>query len=147
MPYDWAGFFKQRIATIQPRAPLRGITGAGYRLTYTDQEPAIEKARDDQAKQIDERFSLGLIVSTDAKSDGRGWSADRLRAALGNHKGVSTALELIVADGDFFKTVHIDAHEGLRYPHLVRDASQPDELQKIYAPRTPTSFEKARSTS
>jgi predicted metalloprotease with PDZ domain len=174
VPYDWAGFFKQRIATIQPRAPLGGITGAGYSLTYTDQEPAIEKARDDQAKQIDERFSLGLIVSTDAKSDGvirdvltdsaafraglapdmrivavdgRGWSADRLRAALGNHKGVSTALELIVADGDFFKTVHIDAHEGLRYPHLVRDASQPDELQKIYAPRTPTSFEKARSTS
>jgi predicted metalloprotease with PDZ domain len=163
VPYDWAAFFKQRIATIQPRAPLGGITGGGYKLTYTDKESALEKARDDQAKQIDERYSLGLIVSTDTKSDGmihdvltdspafraglapdmrivavdgRGWSADRLREALGRHKDGSAPLELIVANGDFFQTVRVDAHEGLRYPHLVRDPSQTDEVQKIYAPRT-----------
>jgi predicted metalloprotease with PDZ domain len=173
-PYDWAGFFKQRIATIQTRAPLGGITGAGYKLAYTDKESAIEKARDDQAKQIDERFSLGVIVSTDGKSDGvihdvltdspafraglapdmrivavdgRGWSADRLREALGNHKSGSTPLELIIANGDFFKTVHIDAREGLRYPHLIRDPSQPDELRKIYAPRTFTPSGQAPSAA
>jgi len=26
-PYDWAGFFRERVASVQPRAPLGGITG------------------------------------------------------------------------------------------------------------------------
>jgi hypothetical protein len=43
---------------------------------------------------------------------------------------------MIVSNGDFFSTLHVDAHDGPRYPHLVRDPSVPDELTKIYAPRT-----------
>jgi hypothetical protein len=70
--------------------------------------------------------------------DGRRWSADVLHDAMQRHKGGTTPLELIVTNGDFFKTVQLEAREGERYPHLVRDPSVPDELVKIYAPRTYT---------
>jgi len=163
VPYDWAGFFKERIATIQPHAPLGGITGGGYKLVYTDKESDLEKGRDAAQKQVDARFSIGLVIGTDGDGDGairdilvnspafraglatdsrivavdgRRWSPDILAEALKRHKGGSTPLELIVSNTDFFSVVHIDASSGVRYPHLVRDPSSPDELQKIYAPRT-----------
>jgi predicted metalloprotease with PDZ domain len=159
VPYDWAGFFKERIATIEPRAPLGGITGAGYHLAYTDVESDLEKGRDGFAKTSDERWSIGAILSDDGTVkdiltdspafraglapdmkivavDGRRYSSDELESALRRHKGGTTPLEMIVTNGDFFSVVHVDAHDGPRFPHLVRDPGVPDELAKIYAPRT-----------
>ena len=163
VPYDWTTFFNERIATVAPRAPLGGIVGGGYTLTYTDHESDLEKGRDAGSKLDDERFSIGAIISTDGASDGsirdvltaspafraglapdmrivavdgRRWSSDVLHDALVRHKGGTTPLELIVSNGDFFTTVRLDAHEGPRYPHLVRNPSVPDELAKIYSPRT-----------
>jgi predicted metalloprotease with PDZ domain len=169
VPYDWAGFFKARIATVQPRAPLNGITAGGYKLVYTDKESDLEKGRDMAQKQIDERYSIGMIIGTDGNEgcggdggicdiltdspafraglapgtkiiavDGRRYSADTLRDALRRHKDGTTPLQLIAANGDFFQTVEVDAHDGLRYPRLERDPAVPDELAKIYAPRTYT---------
>lgn len=171
VPYDWAGFFKARIATIEPHAPLDGITNGGYKLIYTDKESDLEKARDAASKQVDERYSIGMMVATDGNPnctsemgtdgvicdvltdssafraglapgmkivavDGRKWSPEALHDALRRHKGPSAPLQLIVANGDFFKIVNVDAHDGPRYPHLERDPSVPDELAKVYAPRT-----------
>ena len=45
-------------------------------------------------------------------------------------------MQLIVANEDFVKPVQVTATQGERYPHLVRVPGTPDELQKIYAPRT-----------
>jgi predicted metalloprotease with PDZ domain len=161
--YDWAGFFKDRIDTIAPHAPLDGITGGGYKLVYTAKESELEKGRDAARHQLDESFSLGMILGTDARTDGsirdiltnspafnaglapdmkivavdgRAWSSEVLHDAMVAHKGGSTPLQLIVSNGDFFKVVQLDASEGERFPHLERDASKPDELQKIYAPLT-----------
>ncbi|MBD5653826.1 MAG: M61 family metallopeptidase [Candidatus Eremiobacteraeota bacterium] len=162
VPYDWAGFFKARIASIEPRAPLGGVTGGGYKLVYSNVESDYQKAANENAKVVDARFSLGLTISTDGDSngrildvltqgagyraglapdmriiavDGRKWSGDALNDALRSHKGGSTPLEMIVTSDDFYKVVKIDASAGERYPHLVRDAG-PDELAKIYAPKT-----------
>src|SRR6185312_10694498 len=35
VPYDWAGFFHDRVAKINPRADLDGIERGGYKLVYT----------------------------------------------------------------------------------------------------------------
>jgi predicted metalloprotease with PDZ domain len=164
VPYDWAGFFKARIATIAPRAPLGGITNGGYKLVYTDTESDYDKASETNEKRLDERFSLGLTVSTDGDAngrindvltqglgfkaglapnmtivavDGRKWSGEALRDAVRAHKGGATPLELIVSNEDFFKVVRIDVRDGERFPHLVR-TDGPDELAKIYAPKTYT---------
>jgi len=45
-------------------------------------------------------------------------------------------LELEVANGNFTIPHKLDYHEGIKYPHLVRDPSRPDLLQTIASPRT-----------
>jgi len=45
-------------------------------------------------------------------------------------------LEFTVANGKASTVVPLDYHAGLKYPHLVRDPSKPDLLQRILAPRT-----------
>jgi len=40
-------------------------------------------------------------------------------------------MELIVENGGYFKTVNVDYHGGLKYPHLERTATQRDVLTTI----------------
>jgi len=159
VPYDWAGFFKQRIATVQPRAPLGGITGGGYTLTYGAQS-AFQKDAESNGKHIDARYSIGLTVSTDdgmigdvvgdgiayragvppgAKIialDGRKFSADRFHETLKAHAGSTAPLELLVSYDDVFTTYRLDASGGERYPRLERTPGKPDLLERVYAPKT-----------
>jgi predicted metalloprotease with PDZ domain len=44
-------------------------------------------------------------------------------------------LELLVANGNARAMHHLDYRGGLRYPHLIRDASKPDLLRDIVTPR------------
>jgi hypothetical protein len=42
-----------------------------------------------------------------------------------------------VRDFDTFRTVRLDYHGGLRYPHLERVEQTPDRLSAILAARVP----------
>jgi hypothetical protein len=42
---------------------------------------------------------------------------------------------LLVKNFDEYKTVRIDYHDGLKYPHLVRDTSKPDTLSTLLKAR------------
>ena len=46
-----------------------------------------------------------------------------------------TPIELIIKSGDRYRVAKIDYHEGLRYPHLERDASTPARFDDIVAAR------------
>ncbi len=162
-PYDWAGFFKKRVATAQPRAPLGGIVGGGYNLAYSDKASDFFKAAEGERKSINAMYSIGAIISTDGDSagriedvrtdstafaaglaphmrvvavDGRKFGADVFHAAMRAHADGKTPLQMIVSNEDYYRVVSIDARGGERFPHLVRDPSKPDELAKIYAPKT-----------
>jgi len=67
--------------------------------------------------------------------NGYAFDADRLKAAIRAAAHATDALELIVREGDRFRSVRIDYHGGLRYPHLVRDAARPALLDEILEPR------------
>ncbi len=161
VPYDWKAFFDKRIAEVQPRAPLGGIENGGYSLVYTEKPNELDKHQAEIGKNhtIDARYSLGLRLAEDGTVlnivqhssafeaglapgwkilaiDGRKFDDDTLKDALAAHKGRTTPMELIVANGDFFRTIAIDASSGERYPHLVRNAAIEDRLAPIYAPRT-----------
>jgi hypothetical protein len=41
----------------------------------------------------------------------------------------------MVKEFDRYRTVSIDYHGGLRYPHLQRIEGTPDRLSAIFAPR------------
>ncbi|MFN2529873.1 MAG: M61 family metallopeptidase [Pyrinomonadaceae bacterium] len=159
-PYDWRSFFNTRVISIEPRAPLGGITNSGWRLVYTDIQSEYQKAMESASRSADLSYSLGLRLTEEGTiSDvipgmpatevglapgmkiiavgGRGYSLDRLRKALKDRKTSRSPLELTAQNGDFLKTFRIDYHGGERFPHLERDGSKPDLLQQIIDPLQP----------
>ena len=67
--------------------------------------------------------------------DGEAYSAQRLNQVIAAAKANPRPIELLVRQADRLRTVGIDWREGLRAPHLVRDANAPDLLGAILAPR------------
>jgi len=67
--------------------------------------------------------------------NGRRFSNDEMKRAIAATKASPTPLELIVENGSYFKTVRIDYHGGLRYPHLERATDTPDVLAAIATAR------------
>ena len=156
-PYDWASFLHARLDSHGPGAPLDGLARSGWRLAYTDTQSAMQKAADTGRKVTDLTFSLGLAVSSDGTVRSVLWGGPAFRAGLapGNKleavgglasdtpdalvdavtaaRGDTAPLELLVRDGARFRTVRIDYHGGLRYPHLERIAGTADMLAEILA--------------
>lgn len=67
--------------------------------------------------------------------NGRKYDFDRLLRAIGNARDRSKRIELLLDDGDFYRTVILDYHGGVRHPRLERLQGQPDLLSEILAPR------------
>jgi len=66
--------------------------------------------------------------------NGKEYSGDGLRAAITAAKGTNEPIELLIQNGDYYKSYKVDYHEGLKYPHLVRDETKPDLLSDILRP-------------
>ena len=158
-PYDWSAFLRERVDGVGRPAPLDGLRRGGYRLTYTDTPSDILKASDQFRKHVNLFFSIGLVIddkdgtilevrwdsaafkakltesSVILAIDGIAYDADVLKDAIRSAKDTQRPIELIVKTGDRFRVVSVDYHEGLRYPHLERDASMPARLDDIYTAR------------
>ncbi|MEO5560060.1 MAG: peptidase M61 [Dokdonella sp.] len=154
---DWTSFLRQRIDAHAP--PLDGIAASGWKLAYTDTPSAYQKAMETNRKVIDYATSIGITVSTkdgritDVRWDGpafkagiapsgnlvavngREFKSERLKDAVAAAKGGGAPIELLIKNGDQYKTVRIDYHDGLKYPHLERIAGTIDRLNAILAPR------------
>ena len=65
--------------------------------------------------------------------NGREFSTDRFKDAMTAGKG-GTPIELLVKNGDIYRTFRIDYRDGLKYPHLERIAGSDDRLGAILAP-------------
>jgi predicted metalloprotease with PDZ domain len=156
-PYDWRTFFTTRLNSLDPHAPLGGITNSGWRLIYNDVESDYQKALEEARKSADFSYSLGLRLNEDGgigdvvpgmpaaeaglgpgmkivDVNGRAYSLEGLREALHEGKATRTPLELTVQNVDFSKTYKIDYQGGDRFPHLERDSSRADLLQQIIKP-------------
>jgi predicted metalloprotease with PDZ domain len=156
-PYDWAAFLHTRLDSHGPGAPLDGLTRGGYRLVYNDSE--TEFFRSSEGGATDLSFSLGLIASptgaiTDVLWDGPvfkagivpgmqviavngfAYDSDRLKSAVREAFGAGPGFDLLIKKGIAYRTVRIDYHEGLRYPHLERLANEPARLDDILAPKS-----------
>jgi predicted metalloprotease with PDZ domain len=158
-PYDWSAFLRERLDGIARPAPLDGLRRGGYKLVYTDTPSDILKASDQYRKHVNLLYSLGVVIDdkdgtilevrwdsaafnaklTESSSilaiDGVAYDADVLKDAIRSAKNTQRPIELIVKTGDRFRVVNVDYHDGLRYPHLERDASGPARLDDILSPR------------
>jgi predicted metalloprotease with PDZ domain len=158
-PYDWAGFLRDRLTTKAAHAPLNGIEHGGYKLVYTDVPGAIIQAREAVNGDAQAWWTLGMNVGSDGRIEdvlvgsvsdkaslgpgmqlvavnGRQFSVSLLGDAINDAKGNTTPIELIVVNTGYYKVVHLDYHEGLRFPHLVRVDGTPDLLDEILKPMT-----------
>lgn len=154
---DWAGFLRDR---VEGRVPLTGgLEAAGWRLVYRDQPNAMAKARAGKPNaQADFVYSLGLSIGKDGTVGEVRWDSPAFNAGIGTGativavddqayskelladaitaaKAGTAPIRLLVKDADRFRTVAIDYHGGLRYPHLERIEGAPDLLTAIHAPR------------
>ena len=128
-PYDWAAFLHLRLDSIAKPAPLDGLRRGGYKLIYNDgsvsqviwDSPAF-KAKLTEGAQI-------LAIN------GAAYSAEVLKDAIRSAKGTKSPIELIVKIGDRFMVARLDYHDGLRYPHLEREAPEPPRLDEILTAR------------
>jgi predicted metalloprotease with PDZ domain len=153
-PYDWRGFWTERLTNHGPGAPLGGIDGSGWKLTYDETPSDLLTSAGGMFHFVPSAFALGLELREDggvtdtiegdvaAKAgigpgmkvvavNGRRFSPELLRDGIKAAKGNSTAIELLVENTDYYKTYKLDYHGGEKYPHLVRDDSRPDLLSEI----------------
>jgi predicted metalloprotease with PDZ domain len=157
-PYDWRGFWTERLTNHGPGAPLTGIERSGWKLVYDEDPSELVKARKRELREVNAEYSIGLLLDENgnivdtvegmlaAKAgigpgmkvvaiNGQRFTADRLSDALKAGKNSSGPLELLVENTDYFRTYKLDYHGGEKYPHLVRDESKPDVLTEINTAR------------
>ncbi|HWW27637.1 MAG TPA: peptidase M61 [Caulobacter sp.] len=159
VPYDWASFLKTRIEGLSEHAPLDGLTRGGYKLVYTDTPTDYFKAAETKTKSTNLNYSLGIAVGKDGVLSGVNWDSPAFKAGLTagetivavngtaySDDGVKDAVkatakadappvELLVKDGERYRTVKIDYHGGLKYPRLERIEGTPARLDDIYSAR------------
>ncbi len=153
-PYDWRGFWTERLTNHGPGAPLGGIEGSGWKVVYDETPSEMESSAESLYHFVDAAYSIGLDLRDDggitdtiegmpsAKAgigpgmkvvavNGRKFSVEVLHDALKAGKNSSEPLALLVENTDYYKTYLLDYHGAEKYPHLVRDESKPDLLSEI----------------
>ena len=157
-PYDWRSYLERRVYAIAPEAPLDGITKGGYRLIFTDKPTNWTMVSEKARKAMDLTYSGGLVVGHDGKVgsvlwdsaafnsgitigaeivavNGRKLDMDALKQAIKDAAGTGPAPELLIHDGDVYRTVRLDWHGGLRYPRLEKVSKGEGTLDALLAPR------------
>ncbi len=159
-PNGWSGFLRTRLDAVGPDAPtpLGGIERGGYRLVWRDTPNAYSRALNAELSRNDFQYSLGLSVSNANRITAVRWDSPAFEAGLRSGweivavngrtaspavladaitaaKGNTTPIEMMLRNGERFRTIRFDYHDGLRYPHLERIEGTPDRLGDILAPR------------
>lgn len=156
-PYDWRGFWTERLTNHGPGAPLGGIEGAGWKVAYNENRSDMIRAWEDDRHEINAEFSVGISVKEDGEIvdtvegmdaahagigpgmkivavNGRRFNFQVFRDALAAGKNSSEPLQLLVENTDYFKIFKLDYHGGEKYPHLTREESKADTLTDIIRP-------------
>ncbi|HEY8011991.1 MAG TPA: peptidase M61 [Rudaea sp.] len=158
---DWASFLRARVEATHPPL-LDGIAGVGWKLVYTDQQSGFEKQYDSRPEPARHLYnfawSIGLTltdkgqindvrwngpafkagVSTGATLvavNGHAYTSDILKEAITAAKDGKAPIQLLLKYQSEYRTIPVDYHDGLQYPHLVRVEGTPDYLSQIIAAR------------
>jgi predicted metalloprotease with PDZ domain len=153
-PYDWRGFWNERLSSHGPGAPLGGIEATGWKIVYDENRTPMMRAWEDDHRTLNAAFSVGLIIKENGDIEdtiegmdaahagigpgmkilavnGRRFMPQVFRDALYQGKNASQPLQLLIENTDYFRTFSIDYHGGEKYPHLVREESKPDTMTEI----------------
>ena len=155
-PFDWGGFFRDRVYDVDPKVPENGFTQGGYKLVYNDVQSEWMKHMD-PTRGASFATSLGFDTDGEGKIDDVWWNglafkagvvpdmqlqavndqkytATVLREAIVAAEKTSNPIKLLLKSGDQFLTINLDYHGGSRYPHLERVEGTEDRLDAVLAP-------------
>jgi predicted metalloprotease with PDZ domain len=153
-PHDWGKFLRAHLDKVGGDAPLGGIARGGYRLVYNDTPTDFFKAAEARRRITDLTYSLGIVIGREARItdvlwegpafksgltvgtqivavNGLSFDADRLKLFVKNANTAKEPIEFIVKNGERYRTIRVDYHEGLRYPHLERAGTGEARLDAI----------------
>ena len=156
--YDWAKFLRERLDSHGPGAPLAGLERAGWKLGWSDKPSEMFKASEAYRKNENYSYSLGLSVGKGGKIDsvrwgglafeaglapelslvavnGRAYKAEVMNEALTAAKTSKAPIQLLVREGEVYRTVAITYSDGPRYPTLERVEGTEDRLTPLLTAR------------
>src|SRR5262249_47617569 len=162
--YDWDGFFKKRVYSVQSDLTAAGFEAMGWRIVY-DATPndvmtqVFLSSTSPDAMPLDLAASIGLVVKKESIADvvpgspadkaglmpeakilavnGRAFSVDVLKDAVSDTlHGVP--LDITVNNRGLVQRFTLDYAGGPRYPHLQRIPDRPDLLTEFGKPRRST---------
>jgi predicted metalloprotease with PDZ domain len=157
-PYDWTTFLRSRLDGHGPGAPLDGLARGGYTLVYTETPTDYFKSSEQRRGSTDLTYSLGMALGRDGQLtsvlwegpaykmgltigtqviavDGTAYTSDLVKNAVAKAKNSNAPIELLVKNGDRYRTIQFQYHSGLRYPRLERAAGTLARLDQIFQAR------------
>jgi len=158
-PYDWRGFWTERLTNHGPGAPLGGVEGSGWKVVYDEIPSEMLTGSASMNRTVPAALAFGLLLNEDgtisdvteglpaAKAgigpgmkliavNGRRWMPEVVHAAIKTAQGNVLPIELLVENGQFFQTYSVSYHDGDKNPHLERASGQPDVLDVMLHPLT-----------
>jgi predicted metalloprotease with PDZ domain len=156
-PFDWRSFFRERLESVDPHAPVAGIRGGGWGVVYNEEPNVMIAAEQDASGKGDFTSSLGLVVKPDGTIEdaipgmpanqaglspymkivgvsGQQFSVEDLKRAIQESKASSAPISVIVSNTGKIETHEINYRDGLRSPHLERVDGVTDYLGEILKP-------------
>ena len=156
-PFDWRGFFIDRVYKAQERAPLGGIAGGGWRIVYNDTPNLAAELDYDRTNYANMMYSIGLLASSDGtildinpdlaagkaglapgmaiqRINNEEYSVEEMQRVVAETKDRETTIKVVASFGSRAETFNITYQGGARYPHLVRDLTRTDYLSGITKP-------------
>ncbi|MHB8636143.1 MAG: M61 family metallopeptidase [Fimbriimonadaceae bacterium] len=155
-PYDWAGMLRNRVYQLQPQLSQEAFSLAGWKLVYNSTPNSMDGKVESGPGRARLSSSVGLVVSgvgvigdviPDSPADkallcpgmtilavnGAKFSLPALIRAV-RESPTTKAITLTVNYKESVRAVTVAYAGGLRYPHIVRDESQPDRLSDLLTP-------------
>ena len=65
VPYDWRGFWTERLTNHGPGAPLGGIEGSGWKVVYNESPSEMECGGECTSHFAGVRYSIGIDLRED----------------------------------------------------------------------------------
>ncbi len=159
---DWRGILREQLDGVRGAIvdPETELAQTGWKLGWSAKPGAYFTSYEKAAKQTLLSFSLGLAVANDGgRVSGVVWDSPAFRAGVAPGMTIvavdgiaySTSLlkdtvaasaqrtapiELLLRDGERFRTVRVEYRGGARYPVLERVEGRVDRLSALLKPRT-----------
>ncbi len=157
LDYDWDGLIARRIESLQIRFDPQVADSLGYAIQFSNERPDIPGTTFRGVMGLDAYDSLGISISAEGEIrdlllgsaadkaglgpgmrmmgvNGFAWSENRFHDAI-VMSPTRGDVELLVKNGDSFKTHRVEYSGGPRYMVLVRKPETNDLLAEILQPR------------